>query len=185
LQTNLLKHTGNVDIISGAGLDKFDAVAACEFAGFTETYLSLFLFAVALVAYDYFGHRLGMAVVDLFDPVGEIVEGPSFSNRVDKDDSSCSFIIRLSYSFEALLACSVPDLHFDVESIDWQDFYFEVYTNSGDVVEFELIVDETEKDVGFSDCSVSDDDEFDHVIIAFIRAFGLHFSDSYKLVYTG
>ena len=124
-----------------------------------------------------------MALIDLLDPGRQIVEGAPLCDRVNEDDSCCALVIRLGDGFEALLACRVPDLHFDVESVDREDFDFEVYADGGDVVGFEVIVDEAEEDVGFSDCSVSDDDQFDHVVVAIVCAFGMHWGDSFSWFY--
>ena len=94
----------------------------------------------------------------MLDPVLKVIEGFSLSDRVDQNYPSCSFVVRLCDGFESLLACGVPYLHLDFDSIDIDGLDFKVDANGGDMRHLVLLVDVSEENVSFSDRSVSDDD---------------------------
>jgi hypothetical protein len=89
------------------------------------------------------------------------VEGFFVRYRINQYDPGGSFIISLSDSFKSFLACSIPDLHFDFNTIDVYSLDFKIYANGGDMGHFILFIDISKKNVGFSYCSISYDDNLD------------------------
>ena len=62
--------------------------------------------------------------VDLFEPVGNVVESEFLSYIVHEYDSHCTFVVSLGDSSKSLLASRIPHLKFDslVEYVDGFDF---------------------------------------------------------------
>ena len=69
------------------------------------------------------------------------------------------------------MSSGIPDLHFEFDAIDGDGLYLEIDPDGGYVSHFVLLVDIPEKDVGFSDGSIPDDDNFNKVIIFFLFSF--------------
>lgn len=61
-------------------------------------------------------------------PVLESIEGGPIIHSVHHNDTHCSFIICLGYGFESLLAGSIPDLQSYFFAINFNRFYFEIYS---------------------------------------------------------
>ena len=87
----------------------------------------------------------------MIDPVRYVLKGLVIGDRIHKDDPCGPLVVSLRNGLESFLSSSIPNLHFDVDFIDGDDFDFEINTDGGDVVHFVLIVDVSEKDVGFAD----------------------------------
>ena len=104
----------------------------------------------------------------MFHPVLKTLESFSVIDWVYEYDSSSSFVISFGDSFESLLACSIPDLHFDFDAVDIDGFDFEIDTDGGDMSYFILFIGISEKNVSFANSGVSDDDNFDKVVILFL-----------------
>ena len=96
------------------------------------------------------------------------MESFSVIDWVYEYDSSSSFVISFGDSFESLLAGSIPDLHFDFDAVDIDGFDFEIDTDGGDMSYFILFIGISEKDVSFANSGVSDDDDFDKVVVLFL-----------------
>lgn len=96
------------------------------------------------------------------------MESFSVIDWVYEYDSSSSFVISFGDSFESLLAGSIPDLHFDFDAVDIDGFDFEIDTDGGDMSYFILFIGISEKDVSFANSGVSDDDNFDKVVVLFL-----------------
>jgi hypothetical protein len=90
----------------------------------------------------------------LLDPIGDVFEGLLVSDRVHEDNARRSLIVGFCDGFEPLLTSSVPNLHFDVDSIDGKNLNFIVDANSGDVADFVLVVDEAKQDIGFPNSTI-------------------------------
>ena len=104
------------------------------------------------------------------------MESFSVIDRVNEYNSSGSFVISFGDSFESLLTSSVPDLHFDFDTVDVNGFDFEIYSDGGDVSDFVFFICVSEKDVSFSNSGVSDDDNFDKVVVLFLLSSFCHLS---------
>jgi hypothetical protein len=98
------------------------------------------------------------------------LESFSIVDGIYKHHSSGTLVISLSDCLESLLASSVPNLHFDLDIVDINGFNFEIYANRGDVGNFVLLIGVAQKNVGFTDSGVADDDYFDEVVVLLLLA---------------
>jgi len=103
------------------------------------------------------------------------LESFSVIDGINEYDTSSSFIVSFSDSFESLLTSSIPDLHFDFDAIDVNSFDFEIDANCCDMSYFVFFVGIPEKDVSFSYSRVSDDDYFHQVVVFFLFSSFCHF----------
>lgn len=83
--------------------------------------------SIALVGNEYFRDVLVSMLVDLLEPVGNVVERLLVSAIVHQDDPHRSLIIGLCDRAETLLPCGVPDLKLDALVVDVDLLDFEVY----------------------------------------------------------
>jgi hypothetical protein len=103
--------------------------------------LSFSFFAIDFISYNNFAHRLRLWLVDLFDPIFHIIKWFAVCNRIDKNDASCSLVVSLSDCFKSLLSSCIPNLHFDLDAIYINRFYFEVDSNCSHMSHFVLLID--------------------------------------------
>lgn len=66
-------------------------------------------------------------------------------------------------SSEPLLAGSVPDLHLDLPSVDVEHLHLEVHSDGGYVVLVEVILAESQENVGLPNSRLPDDDQLNGV----------------------
>lgn len=124
-------------------------------------YLSLIFRNIAFISHNDLGYMFRLALVNLLQPVLQTIESFSIINRINEHDSSSSFIIRFSNSFETFLTCSIPYLHFNFDTIYRDGFDFKINTNCGDVRHLVLLVNISKQDVRFANGSISDDNHLD------------------------
>ena len=108
---------------------------------------------------------LRSVTLDLFNPTGDVLEGLFIIDGISKDDSSSSFVVGLSDISESFLSGGVPDLKFDFRIINVDCFEFEVDSDSGYIAVFEDSIAEFGEKVGFTDSTVTDDDDFSKKIV--------------------
>ncbi len=70
---------------------------------------------------------------------------------------------------EVLLSCSIPDLKFDIFIFDGNSFGTEFYSDGNIMGSSGFSLNKLENDAWFSDSSVSDNDEFEEIVI------GIHY----------
>ena len=119
-----------------------------------------FFIEIAFCSYQQFADIFWRIVIDLLDPAGDVVERPTVCDGICKNDTCCSFVVSLSDVSKSLLACGIPDLHFDSFVINLKHFYFEVYSYCCDIVLFEYSFAEVSEKVCFSYSAVTDYDDF-------------------------
>lgn len=159
------EYLGDVVVILGAALHEGDSVLLGEGSPLGEGDLSLALLAVDLVAHDDLAHGLGLGLVDLLDPILEVVKGLAVGDGVDEDDAGSPLVVGLSDGLEPLLAGGVPDLHFDFDAVDIDGLDLEVDADGGDVRHLVLLVDVAQQDVGLPHCRVPDDHQLHQVVV--------------------
>lgn len=165
---NRVKNLCNVVVILSRTLHERHIILSSQRGALLETNLPLSLLTVNLVANDDFAHTFRLRLVDLLDPIFEVIKGLPVGDGVDKYYSCCSLVIGFCNGFETLLTSSIPDLHFDFDAIDIDCFDFEVYADGGHMRHLILFIDITQQDVGLTDCSVPDDDQLHQVVILFL-----------------
>ena len=68
-------------------------------------------------------------LVDLGEPVFDILEGLPFGDVIDQDDSVGSFVVGGSDGFESFLSGGVPDLELDSAAVGLEGSDLEINTN--------------------------------------------------------
>lgn len=104
---------------------------------------------------------LRLILIDLLQPVLQAIKGFSIIDCIDKNNAGCSFVISLCDGFKPLLACSVPYLHFNFDTVNRNCFDFEIDADGCNMGHFVFLINIAEEDISFADCSISDDDYFD------------------------
>ena len=138
--TNILKNLRNIKIILSTALNKLDSIFFGKISSFLTGNLSILLINIRFIANNDFAHVFRLSLVDLFYPVLKIVKGFSISNWIYQDNSSCAFVVRLCDCFKELLACGVPDLHFNFYALDIDCFDFKIYSDRWDMGHFILLI---------------------------------------------
>lgn len=87
---------------------KQESMLISELFAFSRVY-DLIL-SIALICDEYFGYVVVCVLLDLLEPVRDVVEGLLVGAVVDQDYAHCSLVISLGYGAETLLTCCVPNL---------------------------------------------------------------------------
>ena len=157
-------------VLFGTGLDIFYSVFLSKSFSLTLAHLSLALLAVDFIRYHYFTDVFRLRLLDL------PLESFLICDRIYQNDSSCPFVIGFSNSFKSLLACCIPNLHFDFDSVNGYSLDLEVNAYGGDVRHLIFFVDISEENVSFSNGTVPNDDQLHQVIILLLifSLIGIH-----------
>ena len=102
----------DVHCVFGRSLQELDAQGVSEGLSFLGLDLPAG-FEIGLVADEQLDDVLIAVLVDLSEPVLDVLEGLAISDVVNKDDAMRSLVVGGSDGLEALLAGSVPDLQLD------------------------------------------------------------------------
>lgn len=94
-----------------------------------------------------------------------ILEGLSIINAVGKYDASRAFIISLCDGSKSLLPSRVPELEANSFVPNCDSFDLEVNTDCSHVVAIKIFIAESQNQVSFSYPTVSDHDDFEHIIV--------------------
>jgi len=98
-------------------------------------------------------------LINLTQPILDIIEGQLFSTIIHEENSHCTFIVGLSDGSKPLLACSVPYLKLDSLIGQFNSFDPKIYSNRGHMTRWKLIVWKPKEDARFADTWISDHDE--------------------------
>ena len=98
------------------------------------------------------------------------MEGLSVIDRIYKHNAGCSFIIRLSHSLEPLLPCCVPNLHLDLDIINIDSLDLKINPNRGNMRNLVLFIRIPQQNIGLADSRVTDDDDFNEVVVFLLLA---------------
>jgi hypothetical protein len=82
-------------------------------------------------------------LLDLTHPVMNVLVRLLVSNIVGHDDAVSTLVVRGCDSLEALLSSSIPDLEFNLLSINFNSLNFEVNPDGGHEVIGELVIGKT------------------------------------------
>lgn len=97
----------NIEAVLGTGLEEGDVLLVGE--GLTFIILDhALIFEIRLVSDDYLVNFFVTVLLDLTEPVLDVVEGLLVGDIIDKDVTVSSAVVRLGDGTEALLASSIP-----------------------------------------------------------------------------
>ena len=105
------------------------------------------LLQVILGPYKDFADILRGVIVDLLDPIGDVVIGSVVSHRVGQDYASRPFVISLGDIPESLLPSGIPNLHLDSLVVHLKHLYFEVHPDRCHIVLLEYSLAEVSQQV--------------------------------------
>lgn len=120
---------GDIIVILGAALQELYSVFFCQCLSLSLGNLPLRIRHIGLIAHNNFGDVIGLALINLLDPVFETIKSFPIIDSIDQNDACSSFIIGLSNSFKSFLARSVPNLHFNFDPIDEYSFNLKIDPN--------------------------------------------------------
>ena len=84
---------------------------------------------IGFIAHQEFDNILVSVLVDLSQPVLNVLEGLSVGDIVDEDDSVSTFVVRGSDGLEAFLSGGVPNLKLDGASSRLEGSNLEINSN--------------------------------------------------------
>ena len=156
------KHVVDIHAIFGTNFHERNTVLVAQSLSFPCLYCSLILY-INFVCDEHLYDVFGSMIVDLLHPsfcVGSIntyvFKGPALGDRVDKDDACSSFVVSLCDIFETFLTSCVPYLQFDSFVTDADGLYFEINSDSRNIVWLESVLTESDQDIGLAYATVSD-----------------------------
>ena len=126
--SDVLKHLIHILSILGRCLEKLQSVILSKSLSFESVDDSVR--AVGLVSNEDLGNVGVRVLVDLLEPVLDVVEGLRVSAIVDQDYPHGAFVVGLSYRAEPLLASRVPnlELHPLIVHVDLLDLEVDAYS---------------------------------------------------------
>lgn len=123
---NVLKYFLYILTCLSWSFEKWETMLFCKcFPTFTFNYL---IWSIALICYKNFCYIRTSMLVNLFQPILNIIEGLFFGTIIDKNNAHCSLIICLCNSSETFLTCCVPNLKFYSFLINIDCFYLKINT---------------------------------------------------------
>jgi hypothetical protein len=147
----------------GRRLDEGDAQASGEVTRLVG--VDLAVRAVRLVADKELVDVVGRELVDLLQPVADVVERLLVRDVVDDDDAVRAAVVGGGDGAEALLAGRVPDLELDLLAVELEVADLEVDADGGDVRVSVRVVGEAEKKARLADAGIADEKKLEKVIV--------------------
>ena len=123
-----------------------------ELESFLRRYLPLVFWQVIFVTDQINLAVLGALGTDFFQPLGQLVEGATLTERVAKHNSVGASVENLSDGAERLLADCVPNLEAEDLLFDADHVCAEFDTNCDVVFFFKLVVSQTLQQAALSNC---------------------------------
>jgi len=103
------------------------------------------------------------------EPLFDIVEGLIVRHIVDNDDTMGSSVVGRSDGTETLLSSGIPDLKLDCLSVKLDSADFKINAN-GRNVRFRVgIIGKPEKQTGFTDTGVSNEEELEEIVAVVVE----------------
>ncbi len=103
-------------------------------------------------------------LVDLLDPVLNVVKRGSLIDRVGEYNYQCSFVKGGRKVFKFLLPCSVPNLQFDLQVLHLKGFDLKVDTDCRGICGFETVVAVAQQNIGLSDSAIANNNRLHYEI---------------------
>jgi len=154
------------DILGGLGrrLEESEVVLLGEILALLAAHLSL-RFEVALVADQHHRDVLVRILPAVVQPRRQVFESLTPSDVVDEQTARSAAVIRASDRTKLFLASRVPDLELDLGVVDGDRSRAELDSDREVVDRLETLVCELQKQTGFPDGCVSDDDVLEQVLV--------------------
>ena len=118
----------DIDSIFSWSFQEFDSKRVSESFSFLSFHLSASL-EIGFIAHQEFDNILISVLVDLSQPVLNVLEGLSVGDIVDEDDSVSTLVVRGSDGLEVFLSCGVPYLKLNGASSGLEGSNLEINSN--------------------------------------------------------
>merc|ERR1712110_1063852 len=120
---------------------------------------------ITLVSDQQFVDVLTSVTIDFLKPLLDVAEGGLISHIVHNDNTVGTSVVRRSDCSETLLTGSIPNLKFNRFASNLDSSNLEVDTNGTDVGLCVGIISETQKKARFVDTTVTNEQEFEEMIV--------------------
>jgi len=154
----------DVDAGLGGGLHELDSVLDGQLLSALFRNLSPVVH-VALVAEDHLLHVGAGVLLNVPDPVLDIVKGLLVGDVVHQHNAHGSSVVGRGDGPEPLLAGGVPDLELDLLTVQLNRPDFEIYAYGGDEGGIEGILGEPEENARLPDSTVPDEQQLEQVVV--------------------
>ena len=128
---------------------------------------------ISFVGNEYFLDVGDRMLVNLFEPILNVIKSDLFSTIVHQEDTHGSFVVCLCNRSKSLLSRSVPNLQLYRLIGNIYSFYPEVYPDGRHVGCWELVVRKSQEQTSFAHTTITDDDQLKKIIV--LRFFHRHF----------
>lgn len=109
--------------------------------------------------------RSFMSITRLVSSMFECFRWPTIGNGVHENNALSTLVVCCGYILEPILASCVPNGHFESNVTNLKNFHLKVNSNGGSVDSSELLLSKSKENIGFSNCGISNDYNFDHIVI--------------------
>lgn len=155
----------HVNILLCTRLVKLTIELLAKFLCFLVADFTLIVRQIAFVADDQFTDVLLWVLLDLSHPCLNVLEWPTIGNGVHENNALSTLVVCCGYILEPILASCVPNGHFESNVTNLKNFHLKVNSNGGSVDSSELLLSKSKENIGFSNCGISNDYNFDHIVI--------------------
>lgn len=166
--TYLLKRLLYHNVLFSAHLKKWNVKSGSQIFALLEGNLSLSFGKVTLVRQKDSAGLFVCVLLNVVYPALYVVVWISVRNRVCENHPVGTFVVVRSYRSESVLACSVPQSKLNLFIVYNYGFYLEIDPNSGVMNHSEVILSKSEQNICFSNCWISNDYHFAHVVVLFV-----------------
>lgn len=111
--------------------------------------------------------------INLLHPTFNVRERSGIYDGINHEYASSALVVGLGNVLESFLASCIPDLHFEFFITHDQRFDFEVNTDGGNISVSEVILAEAGDKVGFTNPTVTNNDDFDQIVSFFSFHYGI------------
>ena len=152
--TYLIENFLDIFVLLCAALYKWNLVLLSKLLTLRKRHLPLKAFNIWFITNKDHCDRT-LALTYLPDPTFHIVKTPPVINSICQNGSMCTSEISLGYCLKSLLASCIPDLHFNLYIANFDCLDSEIYSDCGNVVGPEFLLNVSQKNVRLSYGSVS------------------------------
>mmetsp|Transcript_104983 Transcript_104983/g.338542 ORF Transcript_104983/g.338542 Transcript_104983/m.338542 type:complete len:217 (-) Transcript_104983:32-682(-) len=120
---------------------------------------------VRLVAHEDALHSIGAVIVELLDPILNVVEAGPVGDIVGDDNAHCRPVVRRRDRTEALLPGGVPDLEPKLPAVALNRLPLEVHTDGQDKVGVKAAITEAHQERGLAYCGVAQQQQLHEMVV--------------------
>jgi hypothetical protein len=124
------------------------------------------VFKIALVAQKKLIYCARGVLLDVSEPVGDVLEGIFFRDVEHEQDAHCIPVVRCGNGPEPFLPCSVQQLQFDLLAVQIDRSKLKVDADGGGAAQVKRVVGKAQQQAALAYSAVPDQHQLDQVVIA-------------------